>query len=79
MKDGKLRLGVFFCWVGSGTSSYAETNLPRPEDFAKALYTLDIGQNDLHFGLKSMTEEQLKALFPNITGMLAQTVKVTES
>ncbi|XP_024024014.1 GDSL esterase/lipase At5g14450 [Morus notabilis] len=57
------------------TSSYVKTSLPRPEDFSKALYSLDIGQNDLHAGLKSMTEEQLKGSFPDITSMLAWTVK----
>lgn len=53
-----------------------KTSLPRPEDFSKALYTFDIGQNDLHFGLKSMTEEQLKASFLNTIGRFAQAVKV---
>ncbi|KAE8023549.1 hypothetical protein FH972_009229 [Carpinus fangiana] len=31
-----------------GGSSYIKSSLPRPEDFSNALYTLDIGQNDLH-------------------------------
>ncbi|KAK1574888.1 hypothetical protein Q3G72_000774 [Acer saccharum] len=38
-----------------GASSYIRNCLPRPEDFSKALYTFDIGQNDLHSGLKLMT------------------------
>ncbi|KAK7838646.1 gdsl esterase/lipase [Quercus suber] len=32
-------------------SSWIKNNLPRPKEFSKALYTLDCGQNDLHFGL----------------------------
>lgn len=60
------------------TSSNVKASLPRPEDFSKALYSFDIGQNDLHAGLKTMTEDQLKASFPNIISMLAQAVKVTE-
>ncbi|KAL6983783.1 hypothetical protein U1Q18_017159 [Sarracenia purpurea var. burkii] len=49
-----------------GKSSYAKSSLPRPEDFAKALYTIDTGQNDLHAGLLSMTVEQLQNSIPNL-------------
>ncbi|KAM6562325.1 hypothetical protein CsatB_022323 [Cannabis sativa] len=52
-----------------------KNSLPRPEDFSKALYTFDIGQNDLHFGLKATGEEQLKASFPKTIGTFAQAIK----
>ncbi|PON99077.1 Lipase [Trema orientale] len=71
-KQFKARIDELF---NEATYSYIQTSLPRPDDFSKALYTFDIGQNDLHFGLKSMTEEQLKASFPNIIGTFAQAIK----
>ncbi|XP_075657064.1 GDSL esterase/lipase At5g14450-like [Castanea sativa] len=58
-----------------GRSSYIESSFPRPEDFSKALYTLDIGQNDLHGGFVSMTEKQVLALIPNIINQSAEAVK----
>uniref|UniRef100_A0A2N9HWK9 Alpha-L-fucosidase n=1 Tax=Fagus sylvatica TaxID=28930 RepID=A0A2N9HWK9_FAGSY len=61
-----------------GRSSYVESSLPRPEDFSKALYTLDIGQNDLHGGFSSMTEKQVLALIPNIINQVAQAVELQE-
>ncbi|XP_050276485.1 GDSL esterase/lipase At5g14450-like isoform X3 [Quercus robur] len=54
-------------------SSWIKNNLPRPEEFSKALYTLDSGQNDFHFGL--VTEEQVRASIPNIIDMFAVAVK----
>ncbi|XP_073048837.1 GDSL esterase/lipase At3g27950-like [Primulina eburnea] len=36
------------------------------ESFSKALFTMDSGQNDLHAGLISMNEEQVKADVPRI-------------
>ncbi|KAK4597892.1 hypothetical protein RGQ29_015420 [Quercus rubra] len=58
-----------------GRSSYIESSFPRPEDFSKALYTLDIGQNDLHGGFVSMTEKQVLASIPNIINQSAEAVK----
>nr|POE71147.1 gdsl esterase/lipase [Quercus suber] len=54
-------------------SPWIKNNLPRPEEFSKALYTLDSGQNDLHFG--QTTEEQVRASIPNITDMFSVAVK----
>ncbi|KAF8015658.1 hypothetical protein BT93_H1244 [Corymbia citriodora subsp. variegata] len=59
----------------AGKSDYAKSSLPRPEDFSKALYTMDIGQNDLHAVLKSMTEEQALACIPNILNKFAVAVQ----
>ncbi|KAK3416718.1 hypothetical protein EUGRSUZ_H02485 [Eucalyptus grandis] len=51
------------------------SRLPLPGDFSNALYTLDIGQNDLHLGFKFMTEEQARASIPNITHQFASVVE----
>lgn len=55
--------------------SYAQSSLPRPEDFSKALYTMDTGQNDLHAGLTSMTEEQVRTSIPSIIDHFASVVE----
>ncbi|XAR48117.1 Alpha-L-fucosidase [Bertholletia excelsa] len=56
--------------------SNAKSFLPRPEDFSKALYTVDIGQNDLHAGLISnKTEEQVQASIPSILYQFAEAVE----
>ncbi|KAI6671279.1 hypothetical protein NL676_006164 [Syzygium grande] len=41
-------------------------SLPHPDDFSKALYTFDIGQNDLTFGFQNMTVDQVVAAIPSI-------------
>ena len=51
--------------------------LPRPEDFAKALYTIDIGQNDLSVGFRTMSFDQLRAAMPDIINQLASAVQVS--
>ncbi|KAA8529647.1 hypothetical protein F0562_034253 [Nyssa sinensis] len=56
-------------------SSWVTSNLPRPEDFSKALYTMDTGQNDLHAGLASMTEKQVQTSIPNIIDQFALAVE----
>ncbi|KAL3525798.1 hypothetical protein ACH5RR_014170 [Cinchona calisaya] len=40
--------------------------LPRPQDFSKALYTFDIGQNDLAAGFRTMSMKKLRATIPDI-------------
>lgn len=51
--------------------------LPRQEDFAKALYTFDIGQNDLSVGFRKMSFDQLRAAIPDIVNQLASAVQVS--
>ncbi|KHG02510.1 hypothetical protein F383_26287 [Gossypium arboreum] len=58
-----------------GVSSNIKSKLPRPEDFSQALYTVDIGQNDLDCALKSMTEKQAIESVPGIINQFAQAVK----
>ncbi|XP_071724905.1 GDSL esterase/lipase At3g27950-like [Rutidosis leptorrhynchoides] len=55
--------------------SHIRSSLPRPKDFSKALYSIDIGQNDVHFGLTTMEEEQVKASFPNIINRFASLIQ----
>ncbi|KAF5479701.1 hypothetical protein F2P56_000500, partial [Juglans regia] len=54
-------------------------NLPRPEDFSKALYTFDIGQNDIAAGFRTMSNEQFKAVIPDIIGQFAAAVQVSHT
>lgn len=54
--------------------------LPKEEDFAAALYTFDIGQNDLTAGYKlNMTTEQVKAYVPDLLDSLSNIIKVINS
>lgn len=59
----------------SETSSCIKSILPRTEYFSKALYTMDTGQNDLHHGLKTMTEEQVTKSIPSIIDQLALSIE----
>ncbi|KAK1415764.1 hypothetical protein QVD17_31550 [Tagetes erecta] len=56
-------------------SSVIKDRLPRPEDYAQALYTFDIGQNDLHAGVITMNEEQVKKYIPSIINVLSSVVE----
>ncbi|KAK4421615.1 GDSL esterase/lipase [Sesamum alatum] len=53
----------------------SKTSLPKPESFSRALFTMDSGQNDLHAGLTSMTEEQVKASIPRIIDQFSITLE----
>ena len=48
-----------------------------PEEFSKALYTFDIGQNDLSVGFRKLSSDQLRAAMPDIVNQLASAVKVS--
>lgn len=53
--------------------------LPRKEYFSQALYTFDIGQNDLTTGLKlNMTTDQIKAYIPDVLDQLSNAIRVRE-
>ncbi|MFZ8477475.1 SGNH/GDSL hydrolase family protein, partial [Staphylococcus aureus] len=50
--------------------------LPKKEYFSKALYTIDIGQNDLVQGLlTNMTYDEIKTIIPSTVNRLALNVK----
>ncbi|XP_057415585.1 GDSL esterase/lipase At3g26430-like isoform X1 [Lotus japonicus] len=58
-------------------NSFANKNLlPKEEYFSEALYTFDIGQNDLTAGLKlNLTTEQVKAYIPDVLGQFSNVIK----
>ncbi|XP_048441069.1 GDSL esterase/lipase At5g14450-like [Pyrus x bretschneideri] len=70
----KARVNELFPRV-SDERSYVNAGLPRAEDFSKALYTLDIGQNDLSAGLSWKTADQLLENVSSITAQLALTIE----
>ncbi|KAM7509919.1 hypothetical protein LguiB_008794 [Lonicera macranthoides] len=51
-----------------------KSNLPRPEEFSKALYTFDIGQNDLAHGFQYTNEAKVRASIPNILHLFSKAV-----
>lgn len=70
---------LMFGFLFSDIKSETKGNLPRPEDFSEALYTFDIGQNDLYDELRWMTVEQIQASISNITQKLASVVEVLQN
>lgn len=53
--------------------------LPRKEYFSQALYTFDIGQNDLTTGLKlNLTTDQIKSYIPDVLDQLSNAIRVRE-
>ncbi|XP_027095716.2 GDSL esterase/lipase At3g26430 [Coffea arabica] len=53
-----------------------ELLLPEENDFPRALYTFDIGQNDLTAGYKlNMSTEQVKAYVPDVLGQLSKVIE----
>lgn len=65
----------------SGTGDVFEKLLPKEDDFSAALYTFDIGQNDLTSGFKlNMTTEQVKAyVVPDALSQLSNIIRVRHS
>ncbi|KAL2903461.1 hypothetical protein RDABS01_002171, partial [Bienertia sinuspersici] len=50
--------------------------LPKEDHFTSALYTFDIGQNDLTAGYRlNMTTEQVKAYVPDVVGQFSNVVR----
>ena len=51
--------------------------LPKGEYFSKALYTFDIGQNDLVAGyFLNMSTDQVRAFVPDVMSQFSTIVKV---
>ncbi|KAI8533582.1 hypothetical protein RHMOL_Rhmol10G0021300 [Rhododendron molle] len=57
------------------TETSQRSNLPIPEDFSKALYTIDIGQNDLVEGFRNTNDEQFRAEIPDIMNKFSAAVQ----
>jgi len=52
--------------------------LPKAEDFSHALYTFDIGQNDLTSGyFSNMTSSEVKAYVPDVLDQFKNIVSVS--
>lgn len=60
-----------------GTTAPFKSEVPRPRDFSKALYTIDIGQNDLAYGFQHTNEEKVLASIPDILNVLSGVVHVS--
>ncbi|XP_071926433.1 GDSL esterase/lipase At3g26430-like [Coffea arabica] len=58
----------------SKTASIINT-LPDPEDFSRAIYTVDIGQNDLHFALTTMKDKQVQAFISGIIDQFSWSIE----
>ncbi|XP_076884761.1 GDSL esterase/lipase At5g14450-like [Bidens hawaiensis] len=56
-------------------SSEIKNRLPIPEDYARAIYTFDIGENDLLAGIEYMKEEQVKTYIPAMINDLSSVIK----
>ncbi|KAL3643992.1 hypothetical protein CASFOL_011924 [Castilleja foliolosa] len=51
--------------------------LPKPDlELSKALFTIDIGQNDVAYGIRTLTYELQKAAIPNVVSQLISQIKV---
>ncbi|GJX45518.1 GDSL esterase/lipase-like protein [Tanacetum coccineum] len=49
--------------------------LPRPDDFKKAIYTIDIGQNDLAYVFRTLGVEASRAEIPDIVNQFAASIQ----
>lgn len=59
--------------------SSSKVNIPKPDDFSKAIYTFDIGQNDLSYGFQHTHEAQVRASIPQILDNFTQAIHVRSS
>ncbi|KAL7094888.1 hypothetical protein ACP275_11G133100 [Erythranthe tilingii] len=50
--------------------------LPNPDGLSKALFTLDIGQNDVAFGIRSLSLEQQKTAITNVVSQFISQIRV---
>ena len=79
IKDTNLSLFSFFISKFSLSGGVFATLIPKEDYFSKALYTFDIGQNDLiggYFGNKTI--KQVNATVPDIVNNFIESIKVVE-
>ncbi|XP_011097366.2 GDSL esterase/lipase At5g14450 isoform X1 [Sesamum indicum] len=60
---------------GQAQDECTRKRLPRPENFSEALFTLDIGQNDVAVGIRSLSYELQQAVVPNILSQFITQVR----
>ncbi|KAL2903437.1 hypothetical protein RDABS01_002147 [Bienertia sinuspersici] len=74
-----VQLSQFEAIKEQASELYAQDNaknrLPRIEDFSKALYTFDIGQNDIHHALATSTVDEVRELIPELINQFALAIK----
>lgn len=76
MKNHKPKSSIFFAFVGG----IYKTLLPKAEDFSRALYTFDIGQNDLAAGyFHNMSIDQVKAYVPDVLAQFKTIIEVNNN
>ncbi|KAJ7974674.1 GDSL esterase/lipase family [Quillaja saponaria] len=56
-------------------TTFERSKLPVPEEFSKALYTLDIGNNDLYVGFQTLSLDQLHAAIPDMINQFVSAVQ----
>ncbi|KAK7339455.1 hypothetical protein VNO77_20125 [Canavalia gladiata] len=57
--------------VNTRTEQSFKSSIPRPDEFSRAVYTFDIGQNDLAYGFQHTSEEKVQESIPNILGQFS--------
>lgn len=61
-------------YLDSETITPSKSKIPKCGNFAKALYTFDISQNDIVSLFKEMNDDQIRETFPDIMHQFTQTV-----
>ncbi|KAL9686448.1 hypothetical protein QQ045_023907 [Rhodiola kirilowii] len=67
----KARTSGFYNHTIKFKKPISKDELPKPKNFAKALFTVDIGQNDLSAGFRKLSDQQLLAAIPDILTVFA--------
>ena len=70
-----ILLVLTFVMIGEG--GFFGQLMPKEEDFSRALYTFDIGQNDLTYGyFTNMSTDEVRAYVPDVLGQFKTVIKV---
>ncbi|XP_050225038.1 GDSL esterase/lipase At3g27950 [Mercurialis annua] len=68
----RFKARITSLYESGNSQALFKNNLPRPEDFSRALYTFDMGQNDLAYGFQLTTEQQVINSIPDILTQFSQ-------
>jgi len=71
---GKLNV----CLLDAQGKNSFKGHFPRPEDFAKAIYTFDIGQNDIAAAINKVDTEDSHAVISDIVDYFENQVQVSD-
>jgi hypothetical protein len=71
-------INIWFWFAIAANGSSYRKHFPKPEDFAKAIYTFDIGQNDIVDILSMVRKEDFHALISNIVEVFSTQVQVSD-